>query len=260
MPDQTNGNSQQIQCIDHLFTVLAGAEPPREATRPAAEPTETGPQPAAWLARADWQAEYQWIQEEKKRLEAYTLSQLALVRQQREELLQRKSSTEQVMIQREQELNRQARLLASAGELLKRREQAVAERETALTSQAQTLAQVQEHVRALQEARDQLERDIEQRSLQLEQQRLQATQLEEATRAARTELFNSEKTLKERQRACEQEQAVLAAARSQLEQRRAALEKDEEAMKRRLAELEEIESRLGSDSNAGPPWRRTKRR
>jgi hypothetical protein len=247
MTGQANGNSQQIQCIDHLFTILAGAEPPREPQRPAGEPKETGPQSAAWSAPTAWQADYEWIQEEKKRLEAYTQSQLALVRQQREELLQRKNSTEQAMIQREQELNRQARLLASAAEVLKRREQAVAERETALTSQAQTLAQVQEQVRALQQTGDQLQRDIEQRNLRLEQQRLQATQLEEAIRAARTELFNFEKTFKERQKAWEQEQALLTAGRRQLEQRRAALEKDEQAMKRRLAEVEEIEARLSGD-------------
>lgn len=244
MTGQANGNSQQIQCIDHLFSVLAGAEPPREAPRPAVEPNGTGPQSAAWSAPTAWQADYEWIQEEKKRLEAYTLSQLTLVRQQRDELQQRKNSTEQAMIQREQELNRQARLLANAGEILKRREQTVAERETALTSQAQVLAQVQDQVRALQQTRDQLQHEIEQHGLQLEQERLQATQLKEAIRAARIELFNYEKPLKERQKAWEREQATLAAARTQLEQRRAALEKEEEAMKRRLAEVEELESRL----------------
>jgi len=247
MTGQANGNSPQIQCIDHLFSVLAGAEPPRDVQRPAVEPNGPAPQSAAWPAPAAWQADYEWIQEEKKRLEAYTLSQLALVRQQREELLQRKNSTEQAMIQREQELNRQARLLANAGEILKRREQAVAEREAALTSQGQMLTQMQDQVRALQQTRDQLQREIEQHGLQREQQRLQATQLEESIRAARTELFNFEKPLKERQKAWEHEQALLATARSQLEQRRAALEKDEEAMKRRLAEVEEIESRLRGD-------------
>src|SRR5579875_3633820 len=181
MTGQANRNSQHIQCIDHLFTVLAGAEPLRPAQPLATESRETGSQSAAWSAPAAWQADYEWIQEEKKRLEAYTLSQLALVRQQREELLQRKNSTEQAMIQREQELNRQARLLANANEALKRREQVVAERETALASQAQTLAQLQEQVRALQQSRDQLQREIEQRGLQLEQQRLHAAQLEEAT-------------------------------------------------------------------------------
>ncbi|HXG12419.1 MAG TPA: hypothetical protein VNK04_21865 [Gemmataceae bacterium] len=255
MTDQSQTFPYQ-QTVDQLFTwvgqsadsaAASPANPPSQdrTALPAAEtPTAPADSPPPWSGLTDWQGEYQWLQEERKRLEAYTLSQFALIKQQREELLGRKSGIEEALALREQELNRQLKLLAEGAETLAKRDRELAEREAALAEQQQRLNNARQELHALQQANVQLHRDNEAQRLLAAELRLQTTHLQEAVRAARSELAALEQVLRRRKEEAEAERAELAESRRQLERRHAALEQAEEALRRRVAEVDQLEAQL----------------
>jgi chromosome segregation ATPase len=193
---------------------------------------------------SDWQTEYQWVLEERRRLEAYTVSQFALIKQQREELLGRRAGIEETLALREQELNRQLRLLAEGSETQEKRNRELAEREAALAAQMETWAAARQELQALQQINSTLQTENEAQRILAEELRIQVAHLQEAVRAGRSELAVIEQVVRRRQQAAEEERGELAAARRQLEQRFAALEKAEESFRRRTAEIDQLEVQI----------------
>jgi DNA repair exonuclease SbcCD ATPase subunit len=223
------------------------ALPAATSTEPdAGPPLQPGacPAPLAWAQLSNWQEEYQWIQEERKRLEAYTLSQFALLKQQREELLGRRSGIEETLALREQELNRQMKLLAEGTAAQEKRDCELAERETALTAQMEKLANARQEFQTLQQVNAQLQSENETQFLLAQELRLQSTHLQETVRAARSELSVLEQALQRDKNAAEEERAEITASRRQLEERHAAMEKTEGSLRRRVAEIDQLEAQI----------------
>lgn len=192
----------------------------------------------------DWQSEYQWVVEERSRLEAYTLAQFALIKQQREELLGRRAGIEETLALREQELNRKLRLLAEAQDTLDCRNRELAEREEDLQQNMEKLSSARTELQLLEQSCLQLQTENEAYRLLAEEHRIQTAHLEEAVRATRSELGILERGLQQRRRAAEEERAELAASRRQLDQRFTALEEGEESLRRRVTEIDQLEVQI----------------
>ena len=96
----------RLQLIGSFF---AGEDMPhicRPAPRPA--PAAVAPAPSPEVE----QGEQEWAATERQRMSAYAENQLARIKQQREELANWQSQVEASVIAREQEINRQMKLLA----------------------------------------------------------------------------------------------------------------------------------------------------
>src|SRR5262245_58791399 len=186
MTNRSDEPAHHAESIDQIFTWLAEAvhtgQVPREAAQaqqeaaaPASRPGPADPPPR----QADLQAEYRWLQEERKRLQAYTLSQFALIKQQREELLGRKTQIEEGLALREQELNRQMKILAESNEAVQKRGKETAEREAVLAGQLEQINNAQQTLQTLQQTSARMQKEIEAQRGQLEQTRIQSAHLQE---------------------------------------------------------------------------------
>lgn len=213
--------------------------PALPTARPAA------PEPVSDLtSAADLAAEYEWLREERKRLEAYTLNQFNLISRQREELAARRAEVEAAFALREQELNRQMKLIAERTESVEHREHQLARAEAEWELQLQKMASAEQQIQALEQTGAKLHKSIEQQRVVLEHLRLQSGQLQEAARAAEAEMLAFERAAQNRKRESDDEKARFEAQRQQLEKRFLRVEQVEEALRRREAELEELEVHL----------------
>lgn len=255
-----------VRSVDQIFTWIAEAPsrpPPARVLREQLQaPTVSAPEPTGGpvggartegppgqvLSRmppsGDLQTEYEWLREERQRLEAYTLGQFALIKQQREELLGRKAGIEESLALREQELNRQLKLVTDGTEALRQRDRELSERETALAVQTQRISQAAQECRAFQESNARLRQENESQRLQAEQLRIQLAHLQEAVRFARSELAAVEQAARKRKEALDSAEVELAASRTQLGQRFAEVERAEASLRRRESELDQLEAQL----------------
>ncbi len=263
MTGRSDPHASTTQYIDQIFTAVGGGaaqcdtvpmnapSPPIPVpalptaqivpNHPAKEPAH----PAAALnPNADLTSEYAWLREERDRLEAYTRGQFALITQQREEFLARRTEVEAGLALREQEIHRQMKLLTDRAELLQRHEQDRAKGEADLALQQEKLANLVQQLRQLEQTKAKLQSDLGQQRLLLEHLRFQGTQLQEAARAAQAEFAAFEKALHNRRQAWQDEQANFTARREQLDQRCLAQEKAEESLRRRESELDQMEAEL----------------
>src|SRR5262245_37305579 len=195
MANRSDEPAPHVESVDQIFSWLAEAvhtgHVPREAVQPPQAPGTAAPAPASVPPsspiapfapaprQADLQAEHRWLQEERKRLEAYTLSQFALIKQQREELLTRKTQIEEALALREQELNRQMKILAESNEALQKRGKETAEREAVLSEQLEQINNAQQTLQTLQQTSARMQKEIEAQRGQLEQTRIQSAHLQE---------------------------------------------------------------------------------
>jgi chromosome segregation ATPase len=212
--------------------------------RPLPDPAQTAV-PAA--QSGDPRSEYEWIGEERRRLEAYTLQQFAQIKQQREDFIRQRSQIEEAVALKGQELNRQMKLNAAQTEALQRREKELAEREAGVAGQEERLAGARQELADLRQAGRDLQAEVGAQRLILEQQRGESAQLSDSIRTARTELIAYEEALQYRKKAWQDEQAELSARQTQLDQRFGALDQAEAALDRRTAELVELEGQLRTE-------------
>jgi chromosome segregation ATPase len=237
-------NGWRVRSVDELFAQLGDA-----ATR-GGEPPLGAAEPPAGGDHTDLRAQYEWLWEERQRLENYTIQQFAIIKQQREELMARRTTIEEGFALREQELNHQEKLLLARTQAVQAREEAVAERAAELALHEGQLAQLKADLRALrQQAAELAQANAAQRELH-EKLRAETDHLTAAHRAKEAELAALAQSLDAQARALAEERALWETRRAELEQRYAALEKEEEALRRRLAELEEVETQLRNELEA----------
>ena len=197
-----------------------GPPPPPPAAMP------TGP------LSAGSDAERNWLQEERQRLEGYMQKHFGLLQQQREEFAGWRTQVEAALISREQELNRQAQQIKNHVDQCNEQAAQLDQRGAELAQQAADIedrrARVEEETRlALQEE-----------MTRLEQFHGQANELLQVLEAARAEYATLDASLSEhRQRA-----AALEAVEQELRKREERLQANEAML---YNELEKQEQRLG---------------
>jgi chromosome segregation ATPase len=256
MPVCNSPHVALMQSIDMLFTGLDGDAAaytplPRShagPTFPALHPRDVPVRPLEFAPslppEGDPRAAYEWLANEKRKLEEYTRGQFDMIQQQHQALLAKHFRSEEALALRAQDLNREMQFLASQSEALQRRAHELAEHEMMLNAQMEKLARAQEELIALENNSESTRRDIDAQQQFLNELREETAQLQRVGQSTRTEFSDFEATLKERQQAWEKKQAEFVARQAQMEQRYAALDKAEEAHKRRMAELDELEDQL----------------
>jgi hypothetical protein len=223
---------------------------PQAVPQPRPEPdalSRPQPEPAAVTtpeSATDLTAQYKWLREERKRLEVYTMNQFAILTQQRDELTARRADAESKFILREQELNRQLKLVAERTAAVELREQQAARAEASWAQKSDEAAAAEKRVLALEQTSARLQRGIEQQRMTLEHLRLQSTQFQESARAAEVELLAFEKYLQTRTNEWNEAKVRFETQREQLEKRAVRMEQTEESLRRREGELEELEAQL----------------
>jgi hypothetical protein len=125
------------------------------------------------------EAEEQWIREERQRLDAYMSKHFALLQKQREEFSQWRTQVEAALVGREQELNRQQKLLNAQNDMLQQRTAELAEKEGSVTKQIEEIssagAEVLQEVAAQKGTLEKLRKEVEQ--TRQEMQRAQQEQI-----------------------------------------------------------------------------------
>lgn len=254
------------QIVDAVFARSPQGAPvpldPPSVSRPKIARTGRPETPASLSAiygRSDLRAELEWVQEERKRLEEYTLGQfdliqkqLALLKQEREALLAQRSGLIKNQAIRQQKLNRQMKLLTARTAALQQREKAITEREAALPSHSEEVDKIKNELQTLRQERDQLQATLETQQTLLGQVRVEAQNLEQAAQNVRAELAALEEAVGNRKETWAAEQADFQGQRIQLDDRYLALEKSEEALHRRMAELDKLEARLRREEGVSP--------
>jgi len=233
----------QTHLVDQVFGALAYANQ-QDVALPAAPIFQTAAPSAAPCQPTDLTAEYEWMREERKRIEAYTLHQFGTVSQQREQLLSKRAEVEAEFALREQEMNRKMKLLADRSDAVALRERHVAEAEASLTVERETLAAAEKQLQQHQQTSVKLHKDVELQRLLLEQVRFQTIQLQEAARAAQAELEAFERMLRSSKSEGEKDLALFTQRAQKLEEREQALVRAEESMRRREAEQDQLEAQL----------------
>jgi DNA repair exonuclease SbcCD ATPase subunit len=245
MQDRQDPRQVHAQFVDAIFARAPIARGPVDPTRTPMPPVALDGSryerqdlaaPPAPPPSGDAESDYQWLLEERKRLEAYTHKQLALVKQQREEFLRTSARMEESLAHKGQELNRQLKQAQAQAEALEKRERDIAEREA-------LLANHEEQITAARQLRQ--ENDALQQALS--GKRVEATELREAVRLARHELVAYEEALQYRKRAWQQQQDDLAARQARLDDRYRALEQAEESLQQRLQEVDDLEVKLRTE-------------
>jgi len=184
-----------------------------------------------------------WIREETHRLAAYTQQQFATLQQQKEALLRHQAEIDRALVLRQQELNRQAHVLAGYEAELRGRQQQWSERETALATQMERLAAAEHALMSLQQAADGA-RQNETALASSPPNSSETVRLQEAARVYRTEVLALQEEIRRYKAAYEEQQRNLAARMAQLEERFIAVENREAALQRRTHELDEMEAQV----------------
>lgn len=131
----------------HAYATVVGFGP---SPRPSSAPVASIPAAPPTL---DPLGEPNWLQEEMKRMEAYTFAQLAKLEEQRKILLNHQSEVERDLVLKKQQLNQQTCLISSRVAALQQREQALTEREAALNAESERLRKVQQELLVLVQSR-----------------------------------------------------------------------------------------------------------
>jgi hypothetical protein len=241
-----------LRALDSVFSQLGGkpdleSGPEAGATAPdstaAASPAEIQPPPKV-ETQADLQAAYEWLLRERKRLENYTNSQLARLKNEHAAMLSRHYTNEQVLILRTQELANKEEFLTRQTRSLQEQAAQLAERERALADQREDLCRAHDEHAAVQESCDGARHDAEVQHALLDTLRAETVAVQRDREKARADLDVMEQRLEQQREGREREQALLAARQAELDQRFNALQKAEEATERRLRELDDLEARL----------------
>jgi chromosome segregation ATPase len=239
VPANPPRSAERAESLDELFARMYSQTAPPTDLTPGAIPSPpvappAAPAPPTLSARpADAQAEQQWLAEERQRLEAYMNKQFATLQRQREEFTAWRSQVEATLIAREQEVNRQAKVLTALEGTLRQREHALAERESAAVAEGQRRADLDGKLQELESIRSRLQAEVADQRALLE--RLRSAAAEQQVEAP---------TIVERRDAWEKGRAEGAALRQQLDQRAQTLEQAETALQQRQEELDEMETRL----------------
>lgn len=212
---------------------------------PAAPPPVPAAPPAPLGNGVQYQAEREWLQEERQRLEAYMAKHFGLLKQQREEFAGWRTQVEEALVAREQELNRRQRQAASQEEALTRRETELSEQEAALERRkAEPLIAAEEELKTLQAAVGQTRQEAAQLREIRDQLQAAAERLQQESLRAQNDLVSLEAAIQERRQKMEQEQSKWQAQWQHLERRQVALTRAEEMVQRRQGEVKGLEKQI----------------
>lgn len=219
------------QFVDAIFARTAV---PREAPDLAATPPPAGKLDPSRFAQqdpaapalppplnGDPQSEYEWLVEERKRLEVYTHRQMGLVKQQREEFLRYCTQMEEALALKGQELNRQQKQANLQADSLQKREQEAARREAFLATHEEQCVAAEKRLLGLQGEITALQTESAWSNQRLQELRKVVADLEE-----------------------------VAARQAHLDDRYRALELGEAALQQRLQEVEDLETQLRQELEA----------
>src|SRR5262249_37316941 len=140
---------------------VAAVAPTPPTAAPADAPASAEP--------ASPKAEQEWVQEERQRLEGYMSKQFAGLQQSREEFSRSRSQVEAALVAREQELNRQTKLLTSRATELDERERGLGTRETSMVTVNEKVTAAEDSLHAVQESLMQLQLDTDAQRVILEE-------------------------------------------------------------------------------------------
>jgi hypothetical protein len=243
---------QQIR--DWLFARLGGELNPDvaldeaipvEGARPEAPEADPAPSgPPEFRGPEDLQAANEWLQRERRRLGAYTQSQLAQLQQQHQALVAQNYLNEQTLILRSQELARNEELLVAQGRALHRQSEELSMREQALVGQLAQWCDTQKDLDQLKQAAEQAHQETAAHRGLLEALESQTASLEHSKQTARAELDNLLNAVELQREARAREEEMHKARQLQLEQRLREAERVELACQQRLAELDDLEAHL----------------
>lgn len=202
--------------------------PPAIAT-PAivAPPSEPASAPPNGAKTASPHAEEQWVREERQRLEAYMSKHFTLLQQQREEFSKWRTQVEAALVGREQELNRQQRLLAAQTESFQQQTAGLAERELAVARQVEEVSSAGSEILQQVEA---------------EKQRLE--QIHQEVEQARQKLSELKSRFAEEKQAMEAERAGWVQQGSKRKEFQDSLTRTETALRRRVSETLNLEAQI----------------
>lgn len=246
-PAPSHGSNRRVESLDNFFAGLYDQSLGHLAGDAPAPPSPPAPAPVPALSpehAAETRVQAEWLAEERERLDQFTTKHFAMLQRQREELAAFQSQIEANLVTREQELNRQGKLLAAHRELLEQREQKLAQQEANLAAQSEKLATVAAEVAALQETRERVRQDIEVLCGRLEQSRIETQQVEQAKCTAQSEVDALAELREEHQRKWQVEQAEGKERLRQMEQRAQVLEKAEHSLRIRSGEIDELEFQI----------------
>lgn len=235
--------------------LLAASPFPAPGT-PVTPPTVSPPPPpvpgappsdihsGAEVLPASPKAEQEWVQEERQRLEGYMSKQFAVLQQSREEFSRWRSQVEATLVAREQELNRQTKLLAGRSTELDGRDKDLNSRESGMVAVNDKLAAAEDSLHAVQESLMQLQLDTDAQRVVLEEFREAGEHLQMLTRRAETEYAELRAEIDKDRAAHQQELAGWRERKHQLERRQESVDHAELAMRQRLAEMEKVEGMI----------------
>lgn len=255
MTGLTEPRQAHAQFVDAIFARTPLTRPPVDLAQTPSPPGNLDPARLQREAAAapqpppegDTQADYAWLIEERKRLEAYTHQQLAQVKQQREEFLRYCTQMEEALALKGQDLNRRLKQVATQAEAQEQREHALAEREAFVASHQQQIMTAHQELTRLQNLGRQYQEETDARRQTLEALRAETATLDEAVRFARRELVGYEEALEYRKRAWQEQHDELAARQMHLEDRFRALEASEASLRQRLQEVDELEAQVRTE-------------
>jgi len=245
-----------LQALDRFFTRFGGGVPDAPSSLEVFPPVRAeGAGPSADLASApagppevrgpeDLEAAHRWLLQERRRLEAYTRSQLARMQEERQALVQQHSLNEQSLVLRSQELTRREEAVLAQGRALQQQGEDLSRREQALVGQLSQWWDAQQELAALQEANQQVHQDTAAHRSLLDTLRAEVAAVRQSQEAARAELENLLSEAEQQRQSRAREEEVLRERQAQLERRLREAERTELAGQQRLAELDDLEASL----------------
>lgn len=255
MTGLTDPRQAHAQFVDAVFARTPLMRPPADLAQTTSPNGHVDP--ARWQREAaapsqpppegDARADYAWLIEERKRLEAYTHHQLAQVKQQREEFLRYCTQMEEALALKGQDLNRRLKQVATQAEAQEQREGELAGREAFLAGHQHQLMAAHQELTRLQHLGQQWQEETAVQQQGLEALRAQAAALDEAVGFARRELVGYEEALEYRKRAWQEQQEEQARRQAHLEDRYRALEQAEASLRQRLQEVDDLEEQLRTE-------------
>ncbi len=227
-------NSHPAPVVEHL----PGKDRPKAKAVTIQQATLPTPRPAP--EDGDLVSEAAWLREERERLQAFTLKQLETITKKREELVLRRNKVEQELALREQQVNRQAKLVADRTRAIDERERKLSQAEERWHAEQERLNKIEQTARRLEATKTRLQREIEKQRTTLESLRLQIPQFEERARSAEAEMRAFENRLQQQKESA----AKFDVKQEQIDKRFKSIEDADRALQQREMELDELEAKL----------------
>ncbi len=221
---------------DYFANVNPGGAVATPSSLPPPPEGERGLKPAP----GDGGAEAVWLKEERQRFDDYTAKQFGQLQRQREEMARWQTQVEEALVAREQESNRQAKVLAGRADAVQQGEAGLAKRTAELEVQGREL-------KALEASREEIRQEIASLRELLQQLKEEAVADDKAAREMRTECLRLDTARRKRQRSWEAELAEWNEKRKRMEEREAEVDRANAALQRRAREIEELELKIRAE-------------